>query len=175
PRRGSCRCCRSCGASAREGRARGHAVMKAIAAGGPDGLIDPAAWPIRAEDVADTTGYEFAAATLRRITSEIETHALDLGATWKALPGAYQAPELEQALAIMPPVGETATGGRADLDAAAGALERLATALQGIYPRLAALQARAEAFRSDVAGGVLMERVSGGGAASSRRWSGITG
>src|SRR5690606_32825417 len=97
----------------------------------------------------------------RRIATHIENHALDLGATWKALPGPYQTPELEQALAIMPPVVDSATSVSLDLSAVAGALDAIATTLQGLHPRLADLQARAEAFRAEVADGIMVEVVSG--------------
>lgn len=118
-----------------------------------DGLIDPAQFPFRSEQM-DVVAPERAAGVLRQMGAGVLRGAEDLRDSWAGLRPAYEGPSQERVWDLMTPLPATAGRVQRDLARAARRLDELAGELGLLRARLADLERRAAAFRAEVVDGV---------------------
>lgn len=121
-----------------------------------NGLINPEAFPAKSADL-DTSAITGSATDLRSMGSSVTTQVGDIDTTWGGLRSHYEAPEAEQVYAVMDPAVESATDLKTTLGKVAGYLDTYAATLDGIKPRLAALEKEAADFRARVIDGVTVD------------------
>lgn len=126
--------------------------MTGVGADG-DGLVDPARFPCRAFDL-DTEAIRGSAGELRAYAAGLVERLDDVGARWVGLAPHYVAPEAVRVLGLVGPARTDANLVADVYEAVAYRVERYADELECIRPRLARVEERAWAFRSDVKDGV---------------------
>jgi hypothetical protein len=120
---------------------------------GADGLIDPAAFPVRSSDL-DIRWLEEQADFCRRIAADVGRATEDAHGIWRGVREHYDAPEAEQLYRTMDPVRSEGERERSIFLEAADRTDAFAEELRPLRKRLQRLEEDAEAFRSQVAGGV---------------------
>lgn len=120
---------------------------------GYDGLIDPAQFPFRSEEM-DVGALEAAAGVVRGLGAGVSGGAEALVASWSGLRPVYEGPGQERVWGLMEPVAAAAGRLAADMSTAADHLEHLAEAFGRLRGRLADLEERAGQFRARVVDGV---------------------
>ena len=126
--------------------------------GGDDGgLINPAGLIAKSADL-DTSLITGAADGVRAMGSTVDTKTDEIATTWSTkLPGCYTAPEQADVYALMTDPATASETLKTTFDKMAGFLDTYASALDGIKPKLADFEKRAQAFRNDVIGGVRVD------------------
>lgn len=112
------------------------------------GLIDPAAFPCRGDDLRPGEVQESADA-LRSMGQRVRDRMSDVSMLWKGLPASYEAPEQERAYALMDPASAAAEELADRFRKAAGQVGWFADAIAQIRPRIFDVEDRAAAFRAE--------------------------
>lgn len=119
-------------------------------------MIDPEGFVTKSATL-DTGAITGSASQLRTMGGEVKYRVEDVEKSWGGLGGCYEAPEQDRVYALMKPAADDAHGLNTVLRSAAGHLDTYAATLDGIKPRLADLERRARAFRSEVICGVRVD------------------
>lgn len=113
--------------------------------------IDPDKIP--GKDI-DPDAVESHATTIKTIGGQVRDNGSNVHLKWQGMAGVYEAPESGTLLGLMQPVSSQATTAGDNLEVVSGALSRFASDVRPIKAELDSLRLQAEAFRSEIAGGV---------------------
>lgn len=120
------------------------------------GLINPALLPAKAADL-DTTAITGAAEDLRTMGTTVDTQTDEIKTSWGGLTGCYKAPEQDQVYALMDSAATASEDVKTTFSKVADHLDTYAGKLDGIKPKLADFEKRAQEFRDEVKDGVWVD------------------
>ena len=113
--------------------------------------IDPTQIP--GKDI-DPDAIDANASTIGTIAGAVRDNGSSVHLKWQGMAGVYEAPESGTLLRLMQPVSSQATTAGDNLETVSGALQQFAAEVRPIKAELDALRLQAEAFRTEIDGGV---------------------